>query len=39
VREAYAAEILPYLEGRTYTPLFTYPAQNLVVYKVSAKPQ
>ena len=39
VREAYAAEILPYLEGRTYTPLFTYPAQNLVVYKVSSKPQ
>ena len=39
VREAYAAEILPYLEGRTYTPLFTYPAQNLVVYKVSTKPQ
>ncbi|HVJ06829.1 MAG TPA: glycosyltransferase family 39 protein [Acidisarcina sp.] len=38
VREAYAAEILPYLGGRSYTPLFTYPAQNLVVYKIAAKP-
>jgi 4-amino-4-deoxy-L-arabinose transferase-like glycosyltransferase len=37
-REAYAAEILPYLEGRSYAPIFTYPAQNLVVYRVSAKP-
>jgi 4-amino-4-deoxy-L-arabinose transferase-like glycosyltransferase len=38
VREAFAAEILPYLEGRSYDTLFTYPAQNLIVYKVSAKP-
>ena len=38
MREAYAAEILPYMVGRNYAPLFTYPAQNLVVYKVSAKP-
>lgn len=38
MREAYAAEILPYMVGRKYAPLFTYPAQNLVVYKVSAKP-
>jgi 4-amino-4-deoxy-L-arabinose transferase-like glycosyltransferase len=26
------------LQGRTYDPLFEYPAQNLVVYEVAAKP-
>src|SRR5664279_537001 len=36
-RESFAAEILPYLEGRNYDLLFAYPAQNLVVYKVAAK--
>ncbi len=38
-RESFAAEILPYLEGRNYDLLFAYPAQNLVVYKVAAKRQ
>ena len=38
-RESFAAEILPYLEGRSYDLLFAYPAQNLVVYKVAAKRQ
>jgi 4-amino-4-deoxy-L-arabinose transferase-like glycosyltransferase len=38
-RESFAAEILPYLEGRSYDLLFAYPPQNLVVYRVTAKPQ
>ncbi|HEX3472462.1 MAG TPA: glycosyltransferase family 39 protein [Silvibacterium sp.] len=36
VRESYIEELRPLLKGRTYEPLFTYPAQNLVVYAVSA---
>jgi hypothetical protein len=27
------------LAGRSYQPLFSYPAQNLAVYQVFAKPQ
>jgi 4-amino-4-deoxy-L-arabinose transferase-like glycosyltransferase len=37
VRESFAAELRPLLQGRTYQPIFTYPAQNLVVYVVAAK--
>ena len=36
VRESYVDKLRPLLQGRTYEPLFTYPAQNLVVYAVSA---
>lgn len=36
VREAFTSELGQYLKGRSYEPLFTYPAQSLVVYKVSA---
>jgi 4-amino-4-deoxy-L-arabinose transferase-like glycosyltransferase len=36
VRESYIDQLRPLLQGRTYEPLFTYPAQNLVVYTVSA---
>ena len=36
VRATYTDELRPLLQGRTYEPLFTYPAQNLVVYSVSA---
>lgn len=36
VRESYIEELRPILKGRTYEPLFTYPAQNLVVYEVAA---
>jgi hypothetical protein len=37
VRESYIDQLRPLLIGRTYEPLFTYPAQNLVVYAVSAR--
>ncbi len=37
VRESYIDELRPLLKDRTYEPLFTYPAQNLVVYAVSAR--
>jgi hypothetical protein len=37
VRESYIDELRPLLKGRTYEPLFTYPAQNLVVYTVAAR--
>jgi hypothetical protein len=37
VREPFINKLRPLLQGRTYEPLFTYPAQNLVVYEVSAK--
>ena len=37
VRESYIDQLRPLLAGRTYEPLFTYPAQNLVVYDVSAR--
>jgi 4-amino-4-deoxy-L-arabinose transferase-like glycosyltransferase len=36
IRATYIEELRPLLQGRTYEPLFTYPAQNLVVYTVSA---
>jgi len=36
IRESYINQLRPLLKGRTYEPLFTYPAQNLVVYSVSA---
>jgi hypothetical protein len=36
VRAAYLDGLRPFLQGRTYEPLFTYPAQDLVVYSVSA---
>ena len=37
VREAYIADLNRLLQGRTYEPLFTYPAQNLVIYVVSSR--
>jgi len=37
VRESYIDQLRPLLTGRTYEPLFTYPAQNLVVYSVAAR--
>jgi hypothetical protein len=37
VRESYVPELGQFLQGRTYEPLFTYPAQNLVIYVVSAR--
>jgi hypothetical protein len=37
VRESYIDQLRPILKGRTYEPLFTYPAQNLVVYEVAAR--
>lgn len=37
VREAYIDQLRPLLKGRGYEPLFTYPAQDLVVYEVDAK--
>jgi 4-amino-4-deoxy-L-arabinose transferase-like glycosyltransferase len=37
IRESYIEQLRPFLKGRTYEPLFTYPAQNLVVYSVTAK--
>ena len=37
-REAYAGELPGLLSGRSYQPLFSYPAQSLAVYQVFAKP-
>ena len=37
VRESNIDQVRPLLKGRTYEPLFTYPAQNLVVFEVAAK--
>ena len=37
-REAYAGQLHTLLTGRSYQPLFSYPAQNLAVYQVFAKP-
>jgi 4-amino-4-deoxy-L-arabinose transferase-like glycosyltransferase len=37
-REAYAGQLHTFLAGRSYQPLFSYPAQNLAVYQVFAKP-
>ncbi len=37
VRENYVPDLSHLLEGRTYEPLFTYPAQNLVIYTVAAR--
>ena len=37
VRESYAEDLRQLLKGRHYEPLFTYPAQGLVVYSVSAR--
>jgi hypothetical protein len=37
VRESYAEELRQLLQDRPYEPLFTYPAQGLVVYSVSAR--
>jgi hypothetical protein len=34
IPESSAKELRQTLEGRRYEPLFTYPAQNLVVYEV-----
>ncbi len=36
VRATYLDKLRQLLQGRTYEPLFTYPAQDLVVYSVSA---
>jgi 4-amino-4-deoxy-L-arabinose transferase-like glycosyltransferase len=37
-RENYADKLHTLLVGRSYQPLFSYPAQNLAVYEVFAKP-
>ncbi len=37
VRESSIDKLRQILNGRTYEPLFNYPAQNLVVYSVSAR--
>jgi 4-amino-4-deoxy-L-arabinose transferase-like glycosyltransferase len=37
-REAYAGQLSTLLAGRSYQPLFSYPAQSLAVYQVFAKP-
>ena len=37
VRESSIDKLRQILNGRTYEPLFKYPAQNLVVYSVSAR--
>ncbi|HEY0794375.1 MAG TPA: glycosyltransferase family 39 protein [Acidisarcina sp.] len=38
VRASYTNDLRQLLKGRNYQPLFTYPAQNLVIYLVSARP-
>jgi hypothetical protein len=35
VRGSYVDQLNHLLQGRTYEPLFTYPAQDLIVYSVS----
>jgi 4-amino-4-deoxy-L-arabinose transferase-like glycosyltransferase len=37
-RESYTGQLRALLVGRSYQPLFSYPAQNLAVYQVFAKP-
>ncbi len=37
VRESYIHELSPLLKNRDYEPLFTYPAQNLVIFRVAAR--
>ena len=37
MRATYVDQLRPLLKGRSYEPLFTYPAQDLIVYSVSAK--
>jgi 4-amino-4-deoxy-L-arabinose transferase-like glycosyltransferase len=37
-REIYSGQLNSLLAGRSYQPLFSYPAQNLAVYQVFAKP-
>ena len=37
VRESYAGDLRQLLHGRTYQPLFVYPAQSLIVYSVAAR--
>jgi 4-amino-4-deoxy-L-arabinose transferase-like glycosyltransferase len=37
-REIYSGQLHSLLAGRSYQPLFSYPAQNLAVYQVFAKP-
>ncbi len=37
VRESYAGHLRQILQGRTYEPLFTYPAQGLIIYSVAAR--
>lgn len=37
VRESSVSKLSQILKGRTYDPLFAYPAQNLVIYSVSAR--
>jgi 4-amino-4-deoxy-L-arabinose transferase-like glycosyltransferase len=37
-REQFAGQLGSLLAGRSYQPLFSYPAQNLAVYQVFAKP-
>ena len=37
VRASYAGDLRHLLVGRSYQPLFTYPAQGLIVYSVSAR--
>ena len=37
VRDTFIDQLRPLLAGRTYEPLFTYPAQNLVVYLVGPR--
>ncbi len=39
VRASYASDLRQLLKGRTYEPLFSYPAQGLIVYSVSARNQ
>jgi hypothetical protein len=37
-REIYTGQLNTLLVGRSYQPLFSYPAQHLAVYQVFAKP-
>jgi hypothetical protein len=36
ISESSIAELRQTLQARRYEPLFTYPAQNLIVYEVAA---
>src|SRR5271170_4248605 len=37
VRATYAGDLRQILQGRSYEPLFTYPAQGLIIYSVAAR--